>query len=86
MVEVWNADETKLEARVIGFAAYRLETSNQTVMNFYEHRKEDPAPVQQWFHPGDLSGVEFPGTNAAQNTLAYVTEPQPAPQPPAVAE
>src|SRR5262249_27872790 len=64
MVEVWNEDETKLEARVIGLPAYRLAPSNDTVLNFYEHRNQDPAPVQQWFHPGNLAGVEFPGENA----------------------
>src|SRR6266700_3705587 len=31
IVEVWNADETKLEARVIGLPAYRLAPSNDTV-------------------------------------------------------
>jgi hypothetical protein len=86
IVEVWNADETKLEARVIGLPAYRLAPSNETVLNFYEHRTDEPAPAQQWFHPGDLSGVEFPGKNSAPGKLAYVTVPEPAPQPPAVAE
>jgi hypothetical protein len=87
IVEVWNAEETKLEARVIGIPAYRLAPTNDTVLNFYERRTEGPAALQQWFHPGDLSGVEFPATKAAQQDLAYVTVPQPeAPQPPAVAE
>jgi hypothetical protein len=89
MVEVWNADETKLEARVIGLPAYRLAPSNDTVLNFYERRTEGPAALQQWFHPGDLSGVEFPVPKSAAAELAYVTVAQPAPpveQPPAITE
>jgi hypothetical protein len=86
MVEVWNADETKLEARVIGIPAYRLAPSNDTVLNFYERRTEGPAALQQWFHPGDLAGVEFPTPKSAAADLAYVTVPQPAPAAPAVAE
>ena len=87
IVEVWNGEETKLEARVIGIPAERLAPSNDTVLNFYERRTEGPAALQQWFHPGDLSGVEFPAQGQAKADLAYVTVPQPeAPAPPAVAE
>ena len=88
IVEVWNGEETKLEARVIGIPAERLAPSNDTVLNFYERRTEGPAALQKWFHPGDLSGVEFPAQGTAKADLAYVNvpEPQTAPEPPAVAE
>ena len=91
IVEVWNAEETKLEARVIGLPAYRLAPSNDTVLNFYERKTEGPAALQLWFHPGDLSGVEFPVPKSAVQELAQieVKAPEPAPQaeqPPAVTE
>jgi hypothetical protein len=66
-----------------------LAPSNDTVLNFYERRTEGPAALQQWFHPGDLSGVEFPVPKSAAAELAYVTVAQPAPpveQPPAITE
>src|ERR1051326_8363575 len=91
IVEVWNAEETKLEARVIGLPAYRLAPSNDTVLNFYERKTEGPAALQLWFHPGDLSGVEFPVPKSAVQELAQieVKAPEPAPQaeqPPAITE
>ena len=97
MVEVWNADETKLEARAIGIPAYRLAPSNDTVLNFYETKIDGPEALQSWFHPGDLSGVEFPVPKSEAQNLAYVTiqqpevappvaEAQPAPQPEAQPE
>jgi LPXTG-motif cell wall-anchored protein len=91
VVEVWNADETKLEARTIGIPKYRLEPTDQTVLNFYERRTPGPATVQSWFYPGSLAGVEFPAPKSAATDLAQVDvkapEPAPAPeQPPAIAE
>jgi hypothetical protein len=91
IVEVWNADDTKLEARVIGIPKYRLEPSDQTVLNFYERRTPGPATVQSWFYPGSLAGVEFPAPKSAATDLAQVDvkAPEPAPaaeQPPAIAE
>jgi hypothetical protein len=88
MVEVWNSDETKLEARVIGIPAYRLAPSNDTVLNFYERKTDGPAALQSWYHPGDLSGVEFPAPKGAAQELAQIeVKAPPAPeQPPAIAE
>ena len=91
IVEVWNAEETNLEARVIGIPAYRLAPSNDTVLNFYERRTEGPAALQSWYHPGDLSGVEFPVPKSAGQELAQIevkapAVTPPAPQPPATAE
>ena len=86
IVEVWNAEETKLEARVIGLPAYRLAPTNDTVLNFYERRNEGPAALQLWFHPGDLSGVEFPVPKSEVQQLAQIEvkapEQVPAPEPP----
>jgi LPXTG-motif cell wall-anchored protein len=91
MVEIWNADETTLEARVIGLPAHRLAPSNDTVLNFYERKTQGPAALQLWYHPGDLSGVEFPVPESAVQQLAQieVKAPEPAPQaeqPPAITE
>jgi hypothetical protein len=86
MVEVWNCDETKLEARVIGLADYRLEPTNDTVLNFYERKNVGPAALQSWFYPGDLSGVEFPAPPSVAQDLAYVEIKAPEVAPPAVAE
>jgi hypothetical protein len=92
LVEIYNEDETKLMARVIGIPAVRLEPSNDTVLNFYERKTPGPDALHFWFYPGTLSGTEFPAPPAAAAELAQIdVKAQPAPEPvveapPAIAE
>jgi hypothetical protein len=84
IVEVWNADETKIQTRLIGIPAYRLTPSDNTVLNFYERKTPGPQTLHSWFYPGSNSGVEFPAPKSAAADLAYVDVK--APEPTAVAE
>jgi hypothetical protein len=58
-VEVFNADETKLETTVHAIGAYRLEPTSNTVFTYYEMSAGQPPAIRDWFYPGDNFGVQF---------------------------
>ena len=88
IVEVFSAEEDKHYATVIGIPAYRLEATDETVLDFYERRTPGPAAVQYWFYPASNFGVEFarPGFLATELAQVTPTEPveeaAPPPEPP----
>jgi hypothetical protein len=59
VVQVWNADETKLLGTVLAIPNYRLEPTGETVMNFKERPAGSPQALRAWFYPGDNFGQEF---------------------------
>ncbi len=59
IVQVWNADRTKLYTTLIAIPDYRLVPTNKTVVTFEERAKGSPEAVRAWFYPGDQFGLEF---------------------------
>jgi hypothetical protein len=59
ILQVFNADETKLETTILANAAYRLEPTGRTAFTFYEMSVGQPPAVRTWFYPGDNFGLEF---------------------------
>jgi hypothetical protein len=59
IVEVFNADETKLETTVLANAAYRPEPAGKTVFTYYEMMAGQPPAINTWFYPGDNYGLQF---------------------------
>jgi hypothetical protein len=58
IVEIFNADGTKLEGLIQALPAYRLELSDAQFV-LADPQAGQPATLQYWFYPGDNSGLEF---------------------------
>jgi hypothetical protein len=67
IVQIFNADETKLYGTFLTIPDYRLEPTDQTVITFAETAAGAPRAIQAWFYPGDNYGEDFvyPKTQAA---------------------
>jgi hypothetical protein len=59
IVQIFNADETKLITTIITIYDYRLTPADQTVIQFNEQQPGTPAALRTWFYPGDNYGREF---------------------------
>jgi hypothetical protein len=59
VVEVLNADETKLLTRFIAASAERPEPADRTTFTFIETAPGYPMPIKEWFYPGRTIGLEF---------------------------
>ena len=68
IVQVFNADGTKLLATVMTIPDYRLTTTGHTVINFREVPVGSPEAIRAWFYPGNSVGQEFvyPRSRATQ--------------------
>ncbi len=68
IVQVFNANETKLYATILAVPDYRLQPTGKTVITFEERAKDAPEAVRAWFYPGDNFGEEFvyPKVRASQ--------------------
>jgi len=67
IVQIFNADETKLITTILAIPNYRLEPTGDTVFTFWEMPPGQPRALRAWFYPGDNFGQEFayPKTKAA---------------------
>lgn len=79
IVQVWDKDKTNLIATVLAIPNYRLEASEDTVIEFSERPVNLPQAVKAWFYPGHAYGIEFvyPKQEAIQIAKA-ANEPVPA--------
>ncbi len=60
VVQVWNADQTKLVATVLATTRSLLaEAPAGSLILFEDRGKDKPNAVKVWFHPGSFSGEEF---------------------------
>jgi hypothetical protein len=59
IVQIWNADDTKLITTVIAIPNYRLEPTGDLVLKFHETPAGSPEALRAWFYPGDKFGQEF---------------------------
>jgi hypothetical protein len=79
VVEIYNADATRLVTIVTAIPNYRRQPTGQTVIRFGEAPAGSPEVIRAWFYPGDTFGREFvyPKRRAAE--LAKVSNaPVPA--------
>ena len=67
VVQIFNADGTRLYKNVLAIPAYRVEPSDRTIVTFEERAEGAPPAIATWFYPGNNSGEEFiyPKTNPA---------------------
>jgi LPXTG-motif cell wall-anchored protein len=59
IVQVFNADQTKLITTILAIPDYRMKTPSKTIISFDERPSGQPEALRAWFYPGDNSGVEF---------------------------
>jgi len=93
IVQIFNEDETRVEATVNAMPNYRVRPTGGTVITTEEVPAGTPAPMRAWFYPGDNFGQEFNVEAVPQVNTAAVTynqgqateiaraEPAPAPAP-----
>ncbi len=79
IVQIFNADQTKIYATVLAIANYRLVPKDKTVITFNEGIAGQPEAIRAWFYPGANWGEEFVYPKAKAVELAKVTNlPVPA--------
>jgi hypothetical protein len=68
VVQIFNADGTKLITTVLTVPDYRLEATDKTALRFFETPSSSPQALRAWFYPGNTLGQEFvyPKARAAQ--------------------
>jgi hypothetical protein len=73
IVEIYNANQSKILDTVMAIPNYRLQPTGKTAFTFWETPPGQPRALRAWFYPGDNFGQEFayPKTAAAQ--IAAVT-------------
>jgi len=68
IVQIWNADRSRLITTILTVPNYRLQPTGDTVIKFAERPTGTPEAIKAWFYPGDNFGQEFvyPKTRATQ--------------------
>jgi hypothetical protein len=75
IVQVFNADGSRLLATMMTIPDYRLKTTTETVVKFNEAPRGTPQAIRAWFYPGNSLGQEFvyPKARAVQLARAAKT-------------
>jgi hypothetical protein len=77
IVQIFNADETRLYATLLAIPDYRLTPPDKTMITFEERKQGAPEAIRAWFYPGDNYGEEFVYPKAQAMAIAETTK-QPA--------
>jgi hypothetical protein len=88
IVQVFNADGTRLITTVLAINNYQLEPSGHTILAFEERPIGEPVALKAWFYPGDNFGQEFVYPKQMATALSQVNEtevPAASPEQPAPA-
>jgi hypothetical protein len=59
IVQIWNKDKTNLITTILAIPNYRLEATEDTMIEFKERPANQPQALKAWFYPGHGYGVEF---------------------------
>src|SRR5260370_7673767 len=59
VVEVLNADETKMLTHFMAISDERSEPTDKTVFTFIETEPGYPLPIKEWFYPGRTIALQF---------------------------
>src|SRR5665213_598580 len=73
VVQVSNAEETKVFATLLAIPDYRLKPTADTVVHFAERPAGRPEAIRGWFYPGRHFGHEFVYGKVRATELAQVT-------------
>jgi hypothetical protein len=75
VVQVFNADETKILATILAIPDSRLTVTDKSVFRFDERPRNQPEALRRWFYPADSFGHEF----VYKNVPLQMAEITPAP-------
>jgi len=76
ILQIWNANRTRLITTILAIPNYRLQPTGETVIKFAERPVGTPEAVKAWFYPGASFGQEFVYPKARATQLAQnVNEP-----------
>jgi LPXTG-motif cell wall-anchored protein len=59
IVQIFNADGSRLLATLMTIPDYRLKTTTDNVVKFNEAPRGTPQAIRAWFYPGNSVGQEF---------------------------
>jgi hypothetical protein len=74
VVQVFNADGSKIIATILAISDYRLTPTDQTVIKFAEVPAGSPEVIRAWFYPGNTIGQEFVYPRARAAVLARTSK------------
>jgi hypothetical protein len=74
IVQIFNADQSKIYATILAIPNYRLTPTDKTVITFNEGIRGNPEPIRAWFYPGANWGEEFVYPKAKAVELAQVSK------------
>jgi hypothetical protein len=74
IVQIFNADQTKIFATILAIPNYRLVPKDKTVITFNEGLAGRPEAIRAWFYPGANWGEEFVYPKAKAVELAQVAK------------
>jgi hypothetical protein len=85
VVQVLNADETKVEATMFAVPEWRPRVTGKTAFRYWETPAGQPPAVKTWLDPGDEYGQEFQRPPALPAAVAQAPAPPPSVPAPAPA-
>jgi hypothetical protein len=59
IVQIFNEDESKVEATILAIPNSRMEPKGDTELTYWETPAGVPPALKAWFYPGDSFGQEF---------------------------
>jgi hypothetical protein len=74
IVQIFNADQTKIYATILAIPNYRLTPKDKSVVTFNEGLAGQPEAIRAWFYPGANWGEEFVYPKAKAVELAQVAK------------
>jgi hypothetical protein len=70
VVEIFNADRTRIVASVETVPTERTEVTGRTELTFAEQSQNRPMALISWFYPGDSAGHEFVYSSSEESRLS----------------
>jgi hypothetical protein len=59
ILQIFNADETKLQTTILANTTYRFDPTRDTRFTLTELPATEPPAITNWFYPGDNYGLQF---------------------------
>jgi hypothetical protein len=66
IVQIFNSDESQVVATIFATPDYRLQSTGQAQVKFYETAAGQASAIRSWFFPGELAGQHFPASASSR--------------------
>jgi hypothetical protein len=74
IVQIWNANESKLITTILAISDVRLTPSEKPIVEFNEQAGSAPHTVRAWFYPGETIGRAFVYSKPRAEELAKIND------------